>query len=72
MATQPQFTAQVKDAPDIPGEGKPRRQIDHVDALTAGPDNLETLYQVFQHGLKQSEGGPMVLLSNFNLHLSNQ
>ncbi|RHZ45732.1 hypothetical protein Glove_658g22 [Diversispora epigaea] len=50
-------SVEVPGAPEIPGEGKPRRNASSPDKLVAFPPGATTLYENFLHGINESEGG---------------
>ncbi|CAB4423979.1 unnamed protein product [Rhizophagus irregularis] len=49
-----QYSIEVADAPDIPGEGKPRRNALCPDKLIIHPPNATTLYENFLHGVNKA------------------
>jgi len=49
-----QYSVEVAGAPDIPGEGKPRRNALCPDELVLFPEDATTLYENFLHGVKQA------------------
>jgi long-chain acyl-CoA synthetase len=49
-----QYSVEVPGAPDIPGEGKPRRNALSPDNLILYPDGATTLYENFIHGVKRA------------------
>ncbi|KAF0449735.1 acetyl-CoA synthetase-like protein [Gigaspora margarita] len=48
---------EVVGAPEIPGEGKPRRNALSPDKLLSFPPDATTLYENFLHGISESGGG---------------
>ncbi|RIA88588.1 hypothetical protein C1645_725835 [Glomus cerebriforme] len=52
-----QYSIEVADAPDIPGEGKPRRNSLCPDKLITHPPNATTLYENFLHGINEAGDG---------------
>ncbi|RUS13485.1 hypothetical protein BC938DRAFT_477835, partial [Jimgerdemannia flammicorona] len=48
------YTVEVKDAPEVPGEGKPRRNAAYPDELVAHSEDVLTLWDNFLHGHKES------------------
>ncbi|CAG8752007.1 2949_t:CDS:2, partial [Cetraspora pellucida] len=53
-------SVEVKGAPEIPGEGKPRRNACSPDKLLDFPPEATTLYENFLHGVKISVAQPYV------------
>jgi hypothetical protein len=49
-----QYSVEVSDAPDIPGEGKPRRNALCPDKLIIHPPNATTLYENFLNGVNEA------------------
>ena len=49
-----QYSVEVPGAPEIPGEGKPRRNALCPDKLLQYPEGATTLYENFIHGVKQA------------------
>lgn len=54
MSALPQYSVEVKGAPEIPGEGKPRRNAVFPDELLKHPPNVDTMWENFLHGFKES------------------
>ncbi|CAB4381446.1 uncharacterized protein OCT59_028041 [Rhizophagus irregularis] len=52
-----QYSVEVAGAPDIPGEGKPRRNALSPDKLIFHPDGVTTLYENFMFGVKKAGDG---------------
>ncbi|KAJ1965876.1 medium-chain fatty acid-CoA ligase faa2, partial [Dimargaris xerosporica] len=47
------YTIEVKDAPSIPGEGKPRRHFVQGDKpLLSAPEGINSLYENLLRGVK--------------------
>jgi len=49
-----QYSVEVAGAPDIPGEGKPRRNALCPNELVTFPEGATTLYENFIHGVGQA------------------
>ena len=49
-----QYSVEVAGAPDLPGEGKPRRNALCPDKLIVHPDGATTLYENFMCGVKKA------------------
>ncbi|KAI9003599.1 hypothetical protein BC832DRAFT_559366 [Gaertneriomyces semiglobifer] len=55
------YTAEVPDAPEVSGSGKPRRHFCHVDQkLVGAPEGVSTLYDNFLRGVSISGDSPFL------------
>ncbi|KAJ1980505.1 medium-chain fatty acid-CoA ligase faa2 [Dimargaris verticillata] len=55
------YTLEVKDAPSIPGEGKPRRHFIQGDKpLLSAPEGINSLYENFLRGVKLAGDDPFL------------
>ncbi|CAI2182139.1 11536_t:CDS:2 [Funneliformis geosporum] len=52
-----QYSVEVTGSPDIPGEGKPRRNALCPDKLIVHPNGATTLYENFLNGVKEAGDG---------------
>ena len=56
-----QYSIEVADAPNIPGEGKPRRNALCPDKLIVHPFGATTLYENFLHGVNEAGKVSMII-----------